>query len=162
MTEQASRDSSSFNFAEQWLWLLPPFCIGPGWCRKGAAGSEPRRRPGEPPLWPPHNSAKLQLSNNGTPAPGGPKRDRAGLKVRTLRRKIMAEDKGHLTLCKLFFFLTRSHFTFSLIFGWAVEINQDVSDFPGLQGRGFLVVVTARKCFFFLFDGSFHAGRATV
>lgn len=63
----------------------------------------------------------------------------------------MVEDKGHLTLFKLFFFfLTRSHFTFSLIVGWTVEINEDVSDFPGLQGRRFLVVVTAGKCFYLM------------
>lgn len=61
----------------------------------------------------------------------------------------MVEDKGHLRLFKLFFFLnTVPLFTFSLIFGWVVEINQDVSDFPGLQGRRFLVVVSAGKCFY--------------
>lgn len=89
MTEQASKDSSSFNFPEQWLQLLPPFRIlstpTPPLRKEGGSGGEKallQDLEGEKLCFVPYKHRLSSISNNNKkPTSWKSKRDPVRLKV---------------------------------------------------------------------------------
>lgn len=123
---------------------------------RGQRASEPRRRAGGDgrALWLPY---KHRLSSIPAtikhPTPGRPERDRIGLKVITLRRKIMVEDKGHLRLFKLFFFFEHGS-TFYFLFNLRLGSGNQPGRFRFSRSARAQVFGGCQCWEMFLFEGS--------